>query len=76
MSSAEALNSASTPNQADQQVDDGGPALLDGCSSTAQLSSDSTPKPCCDAAAKPSRVFKMSDEFLMFKFKVGSKQGF
>jgi hypothetical protein len=73
MSSAEALKSASSSQLADQQVDDGGPPLLDGCSSTAQLSSDSAPKP-CDAAAKPSRVFKMSDEFLMFKFKVSSRK--
>lgn len=69
MSSSEALKDPSSPTLADQQAadvqgQDGGSSSIPA-TSTAQLH--------VEGAAKPSRVFKMSDEFLMFKFKVGCR---
>lgn len=69
MSSSEALNGPPSPTLADQQAADV-QGQQDGGSSSISTSTAQLP---VEGAAKPSRVFKMSDEFLMFKFKVSCK---
>lgn len=63
MSSPEAHHSPAPPTQAPEQQGPAAEGMRD-------VSGTGTAAPFAEGAAKPSRVFKMSDEFLMFKFKV------